>query len=89
MSTKNQIRIAKASGTYKRLRGDNISNEISKTLPIPDQIATIVNTLDFLIKRMNEIHGEEFALEEFKEYQTIREQAKENVDTNLNEAEAN
>ena len=83
MSKKNQIRIAKASGAYDRLRGDKISAEIAKTIPYPDQVAIVMNELEYLYAKMSELHGKDFRTEEWTSYQRIRAEAKAKVDKEL------
>lgn len=80
MSKYVQQRIAKASGTDELLRNDNISTKIGEKVPFPMQMAIVMNALEHLYRLMEELHGQEFMSEEFKEYLEFRRLIKSLVD---------
>lgn len=85
MSKKNQVRIAKRAASYDRLRGDMISQEISKEIPYPDQVAIVMNALEYLFALLSELRGKDLRTEEWTSYQNIRAEAKAKVDKMLEE----
>ena len=80
---KKQYRIAKASGTLELVRNDMISTRIGEKIPFPMQMAIIMNAMHHLYAKMQELHGEDFRTEEFKEYEKFRDEIKAKVDAEL------
>lgn len=80
MSNKTQYKISRASGTLKALRRKRISDSIGKKVPISTQLATVMNAVEFLFARMEELHGTDFRPDEWKEYEAMRNEVKAAVD---------
>lgn len=70
-------KIAEASGTLDKLRGAEISNEISKKAPFSEQIAVAMNALEAIFVELEKFTGVDSRPNDFKEYQKMRTLIKE------------
>lgn len=75
MDFKTKYLLAKENGQLERFRGDEISKEIAKTTPLSAQIAILMD--------------KETKPEQFEQYQTIRNSAKQTVDAKIAAIEVN
>lgn len=83
MDFKTRYILAKKNGQVERFRGDEISKEISKTVPSNDQQALQTNMINDLL------NGRELSYkEEWDKYQSARAEAKRIVDTKIAKIEA-
>ena len=74
MNFKTRYLLAKKNGQVERFRGDEVSKEISKTVPISRQIAILMD--------------KDTEPEQFAQYQLVRIKAKQVVDTKIAAIEA-
>lgn len=74
MDFKTRYLLAKKNGQVERFRGDEVSHEISKTVPISRQIAILMD--------------KDTEPEQFAQYQLVRTKAKQTVDAKIAAIEA-
>jgi hypothetical protein len=83
MDFKQRYLLAKKNGLVERFRGEEISKEISKTVPNNDQQSLQTNMINDLL------NGVEFShMEEWEKYQAVRVEAKKIVDAKIAAIEA-
>lgn len=80
MISKASREIAEASGNLKKIRGNLISEEISKKVDISEQIAIIMNSLDIVFKELQLITTIDARPKEFVEQQHLRSEIKAEID---------
>jgi hypothetical protein len=83
MDFKQRYLLAKKNGLVERFRGEEISKEISKTVPNNDQQSLQTNMINDLL------NGVEFShMEEWEKYQAVRAEAKKTIDAKIAAIEA-
>ena len=78
MDFKTKYLLAKKNGMVERFRGEEISKEISKTVPSNDQQALQTNMLQDLMDGVPFSH-----LMEWGKYQAVRVEAKKHIDAKI------
>ena len=73
--------IGEKSGKLKKMLGAEISREISEThdIKFDEQMAIAMNALEAIFEALKQITGEDFRPTDFKNYEILRAQVKENV----------
>lgn len=71
--------IAERSGRLKKMCGAEISDEISKTATVDEQIAITMNALESIFAYIEAKTGENIRPEDFKAQQFVRAAAKEKI----------
>ena len=76
MASKAIIEITRKSGKLKKVIGAEISDELSKTATIDEQIAIVMNALEVIFDKLEEVLQEELRPEDFSKYEKLRELTK-------------
>ena len=71
--------IAERSGRLKKMCGAEISEEISKTATVDEQIAITMNALEAIFAHIEAETGKDIRPEDFKAQQLVRAAAKEKI----------
>ena len=71
--------IAKKSGRLKKMCGAEISEEISRTTTVDEQIAITMNALEAIFAYIEAKTGENIRPKDFKAQQLVRAAAKEKI----------
>jgi hypothetical protein len=69
--------ITEASGTSKSAIGASISNAISEKVKFDEQMAIVMNSLEVIFDKLEEVLEEKLAPEDFEEYRVFRKSIKE------------
>ena len=78
--------IADRSGRLSKMRGADISNEISEThgVKFDEQMAIAMNALESIFTFLEVQTGEDIRPQSFKEYSALRQKVKTDVDLEYN-----
>ena len=76
MASKAIIEITRKSGKLKKVIGTEISDELSKTATIDEQIAIVMNALEVIFDKLEEVLEEKLRPDDFSKYEKLRELTK-------------
>jgi hypothetical protein len=71
--------IGERSGRLKKMCGAEISDEISKTVTVDEQIAITMNALEAIFAYIEAESGKDIRPEDFKKYEILRADVKEAI----------
>ena len=79
MISKASREIAEASGNLKKMMGTDISDELSKTVTFDEQMAIVMNALEVIFDKLEEVLEEKLRREDFSKYEKLREFTKQKI----------
>lgn len=79
MISKASREIAEASGNLKKIIGTDISDELSKTVTLDEQMAIAMNALEVIFDALEKSLGVKLRPEDFSKYEKLREFTKQKI----------